>query len=117
MFSSLPTTESAVNTGHGFSAIKRPDPPGGLLLAGAARNTLNRRGAKSNTQAREGSTMPRTKKPVVEKAEPQTGEQPQVSKSQAVRDYLKQNRGALPVAVSEALIPATMAHESQRACS
>ena len=47
--------------------------------------------------------MPRAKKPVVEKAEPQTGEQPQVSKSQAVRDYLKQNRGALPVAVSEAL--------------
>ena len=47
--------------------------------------------------------MPRAKKPDVEKAEPQTGEQPQVSKSQAVRDYLKQNRGALPVAVSEAL--------------
>ena len=47
--------------------------------------------------------MPRAKKTVVEKAEPQTGEQPQVSKSQAVRDYLKQNRGALPVAVSEAL--------------
>ena len=47
--------------------------------------------------------MPRAKKPVVETAEPEAGEQPAVSKSQAVRDYLKQNRGALPVAVSEAL--------------
>ena len=42
--------------------------------------------------------MPRAKKAVVEE-----GQQPEVSKSQAVRDYLKQHRGALPVAVSEAL--------------
>jgi len=47
--------------------------------------------------------MPRAKKPVVETAEAEAGSQPAVSKSQAVRDYLKQNRSALPVAVSEAL--------------
>ena len=47
--------------------------------------------------------MPRTKKAVVEEVQEQAGGQPEVSKSQAVRDYLKQHRGALPVAVSEAL--------------
>ena len=47
--------------------------------------------------------MPRAKKPVVEPVAPEAGSQPEVSKSKAVRDYLKQNRGALPVAVSEAL--------------
>ena len=47
--------------------------------------------------------MPRAKKVVVEEVQEQAGSQPAVSKSQAVRDYLKQNRGALPVAVSEAL--------------
>jgi hypothetical protein len=47
--------------------------------------------------------MPRTKKSVVEPAAPEAGNQPEVNKTKAVRDYLKQNPGALPVAVSEAL--------------
>jgi len=47
--------------------------------------------------------MPRAKKVVVEEVQEQAGSQPEVSKSQAVRDYLKEHRGALPVAVSEAL--------------
>lgn len=47
--------------------------------------------------------MPRAKKPVAETAEHEASRQPAVSKSQAVRDYLKQHRGALPVAVSEAM--------------
>ena len=47
--------------------------------------------------------MPRAKKAVVEEVQQQTGGQPAVSKSQAVKDYLKQHRGALPVAVSEAM--------------
>lgn len=47
--------------------------------------------------------MPRAKKAVVEEVQEQAGGQSVVSKSRAVRDYLKQHRGALPVAVSEAL--------------
>lgn len=45
--------------------------------------------------------MPRAKKPVVE--EVQAGGQPEVSKAQAVRNYLKEHRHALPTAVSETL--------------
>jgi len=87
----------------GFFAIERPKSACGLLLVGVARNTLNRRGLKSNTPARKVRTMPRVKKPVVQTVQSEAGSQPAVSKSQAVRDYLKQHRGALPVAVSEAL--------------
>jgi hypothetical protein len=47
--------------------------------------------------------MPGAKKPVVEEVQEQASGQPEVSRSQAVRDCLKQHRGALPVAVSEAL--------------
>ena len=47
--------------------------------------------------------MPRAKKPVVEEVQELASGQPAVSKSKAVRDYLKQHRGALPVAVAEAL--------------
>ena len=47
--------------------------------------------------------MPRAKKPVVEPVVPEAGSQPEVNKTQAVKDYLKQHPGALPVAVSEAL--------------
>lgn len=47
--------------------------------------------------------MPRAKKPVVEPAAPEARSQPNVNKTQAVKDYLKEHPGALPVAVSEAL--------------
>ena len=47
--------------------------------------------------------MPRGKKSVVEEVQEQAGSQPGVNKTQAVRNYLKEHRGALPVAVSEAL--------------
>ena len=47
--------------------------------------------------------MPRGKKSVVESVVPEAGSQPEVNKTQAVKDYLRQNPGALPVAVSEAL--------------
>ena len=47
--------------------------------------------------------MPRGKKPVVESVVPEASSQPEVNKTQVVKDYLKQNPGALPVAVSEAL--------------
>ena len=47
--------------------------------------------------------MPRAKKPVVEEVQEQAGGQPEVNKSKAVRKYLKENRGALPKAVSDAL--------------
>ena len=47
--------------------------------------------------------MPRAKQPVVEPVTAEVSEQPETNKTQAVKDYLKQNRGALPTAVSEAL--------------
>jgi len=47
--------------------------------------------------------MPRAKKPVVEPAVSEAGSQPNMNKTQAVKDYLKEHPGALPVAVSEAL--------------
>ena len=46
--------------------------------------------------------MPRAKKPVVEPVVPEAGNQPEVNKAQAVRDYLKEHRDALPKAVSDA---------------
>ena len=47
--------------------------------------------------------MPRAKKLVAKEVQEQAGSQPEVSKSKAVRKYLKENRGALPKAVSDAL--------------
>ena len=89
--------------GQGSYAIKHPKPACGLLLVGVAGHTLNRRGAKSNTPAREVHTMPRGKKSVVEEVQEHAGSQPGVNKTQAVKDYLKEHPGALPVAVSGAL--------------
>ena len=47
--------------------------------------------------------MPKAKKAVVKTVEPEASGKPEVSKSQAVRNYLKEHRRALPVAVSVAL--------------